>query len=150
MPITVRKALAYITHRDRLLVFSHPHHPEAGIQVPAGTMKDGEHPAAAVMREAFEETGLVDLTLAGFLGEERRDMSDFGLDQIHHRHYFHLRCESDPPETWRHFETDPSDGSATPIEFELFWVPLPDGVPALIADQGRMLPQLLRHLAITA
>ncbi len=33
-----RKAFAYITHAHHLLVFSHPAAPEAGIQVPAGTV----------------------------------------------------------------------------------------------------------------
>jgi hypothetical protein len=33
-----QKAFAYITHQKRLLVFRHVDVPEAGIQVPAGTM----------------------------------------------------------------------------------------------------------------
>jgi NUDIX domain-containing protein len=51
------KAFAYITNRNRLLVFIHPFAPEAGIQVPAGTIKADERPKEAVLREAFEETG---------------------------------------------------------------------------------------------
>lgn len=57
---TRRKAFAYITSlttRNRLLVFSHPLSPEAGVQVPAGTMGDQESPEDAVLREAREETG---------------------------------------------------------------------------------------------
>jgi len=73
--LLISKVLAYITHANRLLVFSHPHSPEAGIQVPAGTLKDGERPEDAVLREAHEETGLTHLELAGFLGECQRDMS---------------------------------------------------------------------------
>ena len=38
--------------------------PEAGIQVPAGTVEADETPAAAALREAREETGLGDLRLA--------------------------------------------------------------------------------------
>ena len=34
----VQKVVAYITNGQRLLVFTHPLSPEAGIQVPAGTM----------------------------------------------------------------------------------------------------------------
>ena len=33
-----QKAFAYITHGNRLLVFRHVHHPEAGVQVPVGTV----------------------------------------------------------------------------------------------------------------
>lgn len=110
LPVLKRKVFAYVTNRGRLLVFGHPEAPEAGIQVPAGTLGEGEDPEAAVMREASEETGLVDLELAGFLGERTRDMSDFGLDELHHRRFYHLRCPGDPPEAWRHWERDPSSG----------------------------------------
>lgn len=55
-----RKVLAYITNRQRLLVFSHLDIPEAGIQVPGGTLEDGESPEEGVLREAYEETGLED------------------------------------------------------------------------------------------
>lgn len=146
MPVLRRKAFAYITHDDRLLVFSHPHAPEAGIQVPAGTVKPGERPDEAAMREAVEETGLAGLKLAGCLGEAQRDMSDFGLNEIHHRTFYHLRCESDPPERWQHYETNPSDGGAEPILFEFFWAGLPGGVPELIADHGSLIPRLVERL----
>ena len=48
MPTLKQKALVYITWGDKLLVFSHPDFPEAGIQVPAGTIEPGEEPGAAV------------------------------------------------------------------------------------------------------
>ena len=63
------KVFAYITHGNQLLVFSHPDFPEAGIQVPAGTIEEGETAEAAVMREAFEETGLANLKRIRMLGE---------------------------------------------------------------------------------
>lgn len=147
MPIVKYKAFAYITHGGQLLVFRHPSVPEAGIQVPAGTIQAGESPAEAVMREAHEETGLDDLVLEGFLGEQQRDMSDRGLDEVHQRYYFHLRCASDPPATWRHYENDPSDGSSTPILFEFFWVRLLNGVPNMVGDHGFHLPRLIELLA---
>lgn len=147
MPIIRRKAFAYITHGGRLLVFSHPFAPEAGIQVPAGTMRDDERPEHAVLREAWEETGLADLALVRALGEVRRDMADFGRDEIQHRFFFHLRCAGQPPETWRHDETGPADGPPAPIVFEFFWARLPDGVPDLIADHGEMIPRLVELMA---
>lgn len=45
-----RKAFAYITHQQRLLVFEHPDSPEAGIQVPAGSIEPGETPQAGTLR----------------------------------------------------------------------------------------------------
>ncbi len=146
VPTLKRKAFAYITHGDRLLVFRHPAAPDAGIQVPAGSMRTGERPEDAVLREAREETGLADLVLVGALGEHRRDMADVGLDEMHHRYFFHLRCVGDPPATWRHWESDPSDGSSAPILFEFFWARVPDGVPLLIADHDQQLPQLVERM----
>lgn len=146
MPVRKHKVLAYITHGERLLVFRNPLAPEAGIQVPAGTVEEGEDPEAAVLREAVEETGLHDLTVVGLLGEQERDMAEYGRDEIHHRRFYHLRCTGDPPSTWRQDELHPSDGGAEPIPFDFFWARLPDEVPDLIADQGAMLPRLLEEM----
>ena len=74
MRLVKQKVFAYITHNQHLLVFNHPFASEAGIQVPVGTIEEGEHPETAVLREAFEETGLNNLTLDCFLGEQKRDM----------------------------------------------------------------------------
>jgi ADP-ribose pyrophosphatase YjhB (NUDIX family) len=148
MPSLKRKVYAYITHADRLLVFRHPFHPEAGIQVPGGTLNDGERPEDGVMREAVEETGLTDLSLIALLGIIERDMSDYGLDQTHCRYFYHLRSNGNPPERWRHGELHPSDGSPAPIAFEFFWAHLPDGVPSLIADLDCMIPPLLRAMLV--
>lgn len=132
----VEKAFAYITRGDELLVFRQPAAPEAGIQVPAGTIGPGESPEAAALREAREETGLVGLTVAAKLGVRDFDMSPFGRAELHRRHFFHLRAAADPPRTWRHQERDRSDGVRTPVTFEFFWVRLPDEVPDLIAGHG--------------
>jgi 8-oxo-dGTP pyrophosphatase MutT (NUDIX family) len=136
------RAYAYITHGRRLLIFRHVHAPEAGLQVPAGTIEPGERPADAVMREAREETGLVELELVRFLGRDERDMSDCGVAELQHRWFFHLRCVSgDPPVTWRHAET--SNGTREPIWFEFSWAVLPDGVPKLVADYDDFLAALM-------
>jgi 8-oxo-dGTP pyrophosphatase MutT (NUDIX family) len=143
------KVFAYITHGHNLLVFRHLYVPEAGIQVPAGTVEENERSEDAVLREAFEETGLSDLTLGCFLGEQRRDMSDFGLDVVHHRCFYHLLYGGHPAVTWRHEESDPYGGlEPEPIIFEFFWVRLPNDVPPLIADHDKMLPQLLKRLSL--
>ena len=146
MPVLRRKVFAYITNGDRLLVFTHPHAPEAGVQVPAGTVGDDERPEDAVLREAGEETGLTGLTLEGFLGERLFDCTPFGRDEIHHRRFYHLRCAGTPPDAWGHYEDDPSDGSGRSYLFAFAWARLPHGVPDLIADHGIMLPRLLEVL----
>jgi 8-oxo-dGTP pyrophosphatase MutT (NUDIX family) len=148
----IRKAFAYITHRaaagERLLIFSHPRSPAAGLQVPAGTVEDGETPEAAALREAEEETGLEGLVLVAFLGE--RTVAVRGRAEVHHRFFFHLRYEGEPPAVWRRTEDFPSGRGALPKVrplFELFWVPLPDGVPELSAGHDALLPRLIERLA---
>lgn len=148
MPVRIRKVFAYITHGNRLLVLTHPEAPEAGIQVPAGTVEDGEEPEAAVLREALEETGLMGLTLVGFLGEQERDMADYGRDELHHRRFYYLKCTDDPPNTWRHRELDASDGTG-PVEFEFSWVRLTDEIPELTSDNGVMLSRLLEEMGLS-
>jgi ADP-ribose pyrophosphatase YjhB (NUDIX family) len=58
----IQKVTAFITREGEpgpeLLVFEHEHMPEAGIQVPAGTVEISEPIEQAVLREAWEETGL--------------------------------------------------------------------------------------------
>lgn len=142
MPALKRKVFAYVTHRDRLLLFTHPNAPEAGIQVPAGMLEEGEEPEAGALREATEETGLTGLRVVAFLGEQQYCAADLGKDEIHHRYFFHLTCQNEPPERWRHGEVNPSDGGP-PIPFDFFWARLPDQVPELIADHGYYLPALL-------
>ncbi len=55
----------HYAHRE-LLVFAHP---TAGIQVPAGTVEEGETFEDAVLREAHEETGLERMRLVKLLAE---------------------------------------------------------------------------------
>ncbi len=145
MKIIKKKAFAYITAQQHLLVFCHPYAPEAGIQVPAGTIEDNETPEQAVLREAFEETGLPNLTLSKFLGEAYRDMAEFGRNEIHHRFFYHLEYNGDLSDSWQYEErysaTPTSDPE--PIIFQFSWVPLPHGVPPLIADHNSMLHHLL-------
>src|SRR5689334_1858944 len=142
MTPVIYKVFAYITNQNRLLVFRHTDFPEAGIQVPAGTVMAGEDLVTAVLREAWEETGLSDLVVQSYLGEQIRDMNDVGKNEIHHRHFFHLVCDDNPPNQWQHDETDPSDGGTVPIRFEFFWAGLPNQIPELICDHGIMLPLL--------
>ena len=144
-----RKVLAYVTHRQRLLLFTQPR-PGAGIQVPAGTLLTGESPEDGVLREAWEETGLEGLDLGAYLGRRDwlRDIPALGQPEMHERHFFHVLCTTEPPEAWQHVECDPSDGSS-PIPFDFFWARLPHGVPGLVADQDALLPRLFSILNLS-
>ncbi len=145
-----QKVLIYITRGSRLLVFTHPDAPEAGIQVPGGTVEPGEMVEDAALREAIEETGLAGLRLNTYLGELERDMSDFGLEEIHHRYYFHVWCDEDAPESWEHGEFTPDNASTRTqtIVFDFHWVDLLDDMPHLIADHSAYLPALVAYLGM--
>jgi 8-oxo-dGTP diphosphatase len=86
------KVVAYIVRGGRVAVFLHEGEAnparQSGLQVPAGTCEAGETPECAVLREAFEETGLTGLRIVRHLGEADYDMRPYA-DAMHHRHFFH-------------------------------------------------------------
>lgn len=148
-----QKCVMYITHRSadqqqRLLVFDHQNVPEAGTQVPAGTLRYGELAETAALREAQEETGLTNLRVDGLLGERFVDLTPYGTPEIQRRFFYHLICEDATVEArWSHSETDPSDGSTEPIPFDLYWVDLKaEALPVLRAEQGDLLTELVKKL----
>jgi 8-oxo-dGTP diphosphatase len=122
-----QKGVAYIVRDGRLVVFTHADDvaDDSGLQVPAGTLRDGEKPERAVLREAFEETGLTGLRIVRYLGAGEYDMRPYA-DAVHVRHYFHLAVrpegDADVPERWSAEER--GDGDCDPIGFNLFWIPL--------------------------
>lgn len=144
------KVYAYITAGDRLLVFQHRDYPEAGIQVPGGTLESGEDPAAGVVREASEETGLQDLKLEALLGVDEFDQTPYGVDELQRRYFYHLSLQEAPPERFEYHERFASEGETLPIAFEFWWVKLPEEVPWLMAGHGRFLPDLCRRLGLPA
>lgn len=129
-----RKAYALITSGSRLLIFEHTDNPEAGIQIPGGTVETHEHPQEAVMREAEEETGLTALRMVRFLGEQHIEFGNADAPHSHHRFYYHLVCDAPTPERWQHIERYPSNMPVgTEIPFTLYWVDV-HACPTLIAD----------------
>jgi 8-oxo-dGTP pyrophosphatase MutT (NUDIX family) len=145
-PLLVRsKVFAYITRGQSILILEHPDHPDAGIQVPAGSLEHGESPRAGVLREAFEETGLTGLTIASFLGLDSFDRwPHYGQNEIHNRWFFHLAGAIGLPDSWEHVEKFASDGSE-PIRFAFSWV----DIDAVRLDWGHdaMLDRLRASLA---
>jgi 8-oxo-dGTP pyrophosphatase MutT (NUDIX family) len=145
-----RRAVAYITRGEHLLVFRHVDADAvggfdhgAGIQVPGGAIEAGESTRAGALREAHEETGLEGLQVRAFLGWHDLDLARYGKSGIVRMFYYHLAFEGETPERWRHDELDPSDGTPHPIPLEHYWVRFPDEVPELIGDQGFYLFKLV-------
>ena len=136
----VEKVVVYITRNDELLVFRHKDYPNAGIQVPSGTVQDGETPIQAAFREVFEETCLKNLNFKSYLGDDLFDSTSIGNDKLYHRHFFHLECH-DAPLEWTHFEKNPSEGPKEPICFEFYWANL-NNMPNLAGEQGKMISRI--------
>lgn len=135
----VNKVVTYITCADRLLVFRHRDFPEVGVQVPAGTVEEGEDLAAAALREAAEETGLRDLCIVKYLGSAEYDISEL-RPEMHIRHFFHLEAVPPVPEKWLHFERHPSGGDLREIALDCYWVD--KGGVDLYLGFGALLDQL--------
>ena len=137
----VAKALCYVVRDGQLLVFRHRDHPAAGVQVPAGTLRDGEAPAVGAIREAEEETGRSGFRIAVALGtcdyEFRNTAPGFERHELHERHFFALEPPAGLPDRWSHLA---EEGNGD-FWFEFFWMPLrPDVV--LAADQHAFIGRL--------
>ncbi len=137
----IEKVTAYITWGDRLLVFTEPDHPEAGVQIPGGTVEEGEPLEEAVLREAMEEAGLEELRVKDYLGAGEYNFTDVGYGRFR-RHFFHLEFAGDSPDSWLSFEETPSDGTPGPIRLEFRWVRFPDELPELAGEQGDLLEKI--------
>ncbi|MGO9081085.1 MAG: NUDIX domain-containing protein [Streptosporangiaceae bacterium] len=89
--VTRDKVVCYIVRAGKLLVFRHTDYSyeEVGIQVLAGSVRSGETPEAAALREARAETGLSQFRIVRMLGETEYDISPYRLE-IQRRHVFHL------------------------------------------------------------
>ena len=136
--MTTKKVLAYITRGDELLVFTHRDFPEAGVQVPAGTVEAGETLDAAVLREVHEETGLAPtaVRIRAYLGNR---LWQAGSDN-HDRHFYHLLLTAAAPDTWLHYELNA--GTSEPLAFSFYWMKLSDPRLRLAGEQGALLAKL--------
>jgi 8-oxo-dGTP diphosphatase len=139
-PVSKRKVYAYITHEDRLLVFRHVDFPEAGIQIPGGTVEPGESYEAALEREVREETGLEGLKLCGLVGKHRRETARASGMKTQQVRFYRMELNGKAREVWQHTEEHASDGSG-PLLFEFAWVKL-DDLPTLAGGQGQFVEKL--------
>jgi 8-oxo-dGTP pyrophosphatase MutT (NUDIX family) len=134
-----QKVLAYIIRHcpggKELLVFDHRDFSDAGVQVPAGTVEEGESLEQALFREVREESGLTGLTLLRKLGESEEP------EWNRHRHYYLLEATGELPDRWEWVTNDFHDEAHRernePLVFCFRWVRLGPGL-VLAGNQHQM------------
>lgn len=134
--VDVEKAYVYATPPTghEILVFEHTEH-DAGVQIPKGTIDEGEHPRDAAIRELQEECGVDAVRTASPLStdewfyEKRR--------RLFRRHFFHVET-TERRDQWRHEVT--GGGEDDGFVFECYWAPVDD--VSLVADMDDYLELL--------
>ncbi|GED63515.1 NUDIX hydrolase [Lysinibacillus fusiformis] len=115
----VEKAFGYITREHgeqiQVLVFEQ-NTVGAGIQVPKGTIEQGETPLEAVKREMLEETGLTTLVVQGFIAQ---DYFNHPSGVLQKRYFYHLTTSDETMETWQHYPTGLNEAD---LLFSFYWI----------------------------
>lgn len=131
-----QKVYAYLVRQSgsgpELLVFDHVDFPEAGTQVPGGTLDPGESPEEGVLRELFEESGVGGARLVRKLGAFPWWAEH--LSVWHQRHVYHLENAGDLPVHWLHI-VSAGEGDKG-LRFRFYWIPLTEAKERLIANMG--------------
>ena len=125
---TICKVFAFLLRpghdaTQELLVF---YDQSENLNVPKGTVEQGEHPERAVLRELYEESGIDTATVIQCIGQ-RRTMVPGGPDrngpleeQLHIGYV--LKAHSELPNQWNHIVK--SDGVEKGNLFRFRWIPL--------------------------
>lgn len=104
----IKKVYGYVTRikdgRTQILVFQHPI-PEAGIQIPKGTVNAEEDTYNAVIREIEEETGLKNFEVDNLIAEDYWKNND---GAIHNRFFYKINV-SNVPDEWDYEPTGGGD-----------------------------------------
>jgi ADP-ribose pyrophosphatase YjhB (NUDIX family) len=131
-----QKVLAYVVRptasRWQLLVFRHTGDPEAGVQVPAGTVEENEVVEAALWRERFEESGLSDTQVVKVC--KLAEVPEPEWHQV--RHVYLLQAVAEMPKAWTMVVG--GGGEDHGMAFEYYWVAITPGLE-LAGGQHRWL-----------
>ncbi|KGA80909.1 NUDIX hydrolase [Lysinibacillus fusiformis] len=115
----IEKAFGYITREHgeqiQVLVFEQ-NTVGAGIQVPKGTIEEGETPLEAVKREMLEETGLTTLVVQGLIAQ---DYFNHPSGVLQKRYFYHLTISGETKDTWQHYPTGLNEAD---LLFSFYWI----------------------------
>ena len=133
-----KKVHAYVTREKegamQLLVFKHRDTPEAGIQVPGGTVDEGETLEAAILREVQEESGLRHLCIERFLADYIIHVRE--KKEYEKRHFFHVTLLTDVKDSWEHIVSAGEEDEGLVFCYE--WIDIAK-YPELAGKQGEFL-----------
>ena len=141
-----RKVLAYITRGQEpdleILVFEHKDHPNAGWQVPGGTIENDELVIDALYREIKEEAGISrqELELKGEIFQTNYFSKHSG--SMHERSFFHLTYTGELSE-WEH--SVEGSGEDKGLIFCHRFIPIKD-LPELAANQDQAISSIKKTL----
>lgn len=127
--------------RPMLLVFDHADVPEAGTQVPGGTVQHGEAVERAALRELAEETGVTDARVLGLVGPYLERMADGGMVL---RHVASVSIDTLPDDAWRHVVT--GSGIDAGMRFDCYLTDARDPVPLVTGHAVHLEATLKRFL----
>ncbi len=102
-------------------MFEHADFPDAGVQVPNGTVEPGEAIEHAAAREVHEETWLTQLDGLHFIGASTQPpFADGGENE--ERNFFLMHVEGDVLDTWIHRVG--GNGADKGMHFRYYWLSL--------------------------
>lgn len=162
---TLHKALAFVVREGdvelELLVFAHPH---AGVQVPKGTVEEGERPEVTVRRELLEESGVREASIVRRFAALTREAPDDDADpgnaaprepavlahvppsgSRHVWHVFQLSPTAQLPDSWTHTAVGSEEEEG--LDFSYFWVELANARRVLHPVFHPALDLVVRHLS---
>jgi 8-oxo-dGTP pyrophosphatase MutT (NUDIX family) len=130
------KVFIYVTRNDgrELLVFDHP---EAGTQVPKGTLEAGEEPLMGARRELLEEAGIETFRSFKLVATDRW--------RTHVRALFHVEL-AHLPDSFDHIAT--GSEAEEGLEFRYRWVPLENAHNEVDYDMADTISQLLDPIEV--
>ncbi len=142
--IVKEKVLVYFLRKNNeqfeLLVFDHLNMPEAGTQIIGGTVEHDEDLKESLIREIYEESGLVikmhELKELGKTVYKRLDR-----EEINHRTYFLYTGETSKiPDYFEHVVK--SNGEDNGIKYLHYWLTLKRAESQLTGNFGELISQI--------